>query len=147
MTPTGTWVREQRLAKSELASVRLGASQFDGTVTERILWHRLWKDSASDDARSKARSRSGELYGADCLTATTAVATCTTSPHHNITTAITRCAHRQLETELGIARELDQIRAGRKRSRAGWSRARRWRATQMRDAGARAPLAMGGRGS
>jgi hypothetical protein len=135
MTPTGTRVREWRLAKSELASARQGASQFDGTVAERIFWHGLGKDSSSDDARSKARSRLGELYGADCLTATTAVATRTTSPHHNITTAITRCAHRQLETELGIARELDQIRAGRKRSRAGWSWARRWRVTQTRDEG------------
>ena len=32
-------------------------------------------------------SRSGELYGADCFAAKTAVATRTTSPHHNTATA------------------------------------------------------------
>jgi hypothetical protein len=59
--------------------------------------------------RSKARSWSGELYGANCLTATTAVATRTTLPHHNITTTINQCAHRQLETERG---EMDRTELG-----------------------------------
>ena len=57
------------MAESAAADARAHgkeASQFDETVAERILWRELGKDSASNDARSKARSRSGELYGADC---------------------------------------------------------------------------------
>jgi hypothetical protein len=55
----------------------------------------LGKDSASNDARSKARSRSGGLYDADCSAARTAAATHTTSPCHNTTTARNRGAHRE----------------------------------------------------
>jgi hypothetical protein len=78
------------MAKSAAADARAHgeeASQFDETVAERILWRGLGKDSASNDARSKVRSRSGELYGTDCFTDKTAVATRTTSPRHNTTTA------------------------------------------------------------
>jgi hypothetical protein len=58
----------------------------------------------------------------DCLAARTAVATYTTLPHHNITTAMNRGTHRELETEHG---EMDRtelsrsVRALVKRRRAG----------------------------
>jgi hypothetical protein len=39
------------------------------------------------ELHSSTRSWSSELYGADCFAVKTAVATRTTSPHHNTTTA------------------------------------------------------------
>jgi hypothetical protein len=68
------------------------ASQFDESVAERILWHGLEKDSASNNARSKVRSRLGERYGTDCPAARTAAATHTTSLRHNTTMARNRGA-------------------------------------------------------
>jgi hypothetical protein len=60
--------------------------------------------------RNLMKSWPGELYGADYFTAKTTVATRTTSPRHNITTAINRCAHKELETERG---EIDSTELGR----------------------------------
>jgi hypothetical protein len=60
-------------------------------------------DPANSDAESKARSRPGELYYADCFAVRTAVAMHTTSPSHDTTT--TRLGHgRDDEQERRAAR-------------------------------------------
>ena len=51
---------------------------------------------ASSDVESKARSRPGKLYCADCFAVRTAAAMHTTSLHHDTTTTRNRGAHREV---------------------------------------------------
>jgi hypothetical protein len=51
------------------------------------------------------RSRSDELYGADCPVARTAAATHTTSPRHNLTTTMNRGVHMGLGENRGASWE------------------------------------------
>jgi hypothetical protein len=68
-------------------------------------------------AGNKARSRSGEFYGVDCIAARTAAVTCTTSPCHNTTMA------REQEERPSGARSCAQGRPGERATWAGASSA------------------------